>query len=93
MNEFDKAFDSIAIVTDLDGTYLTTGGVEHPENVRAIRAFCAKGGYFTYGTGRMHKNIARVLPDSPTTCNLPAVVANASYLYDFPPIRACTQPT
>ncbi len=83
MNEFDKAFDSIAIVTDLDGTYLATGGVEHPENVRAIKAFCAEGGYFTYGTGRMHKNIARVLPDTPNTCNLPAVVANGSYLYDF----------
>lgn len=78
-----KEFDSIAIVTDLDGTYLATGGVAHPENVCAIREFCARGGYFTYGTGRMHKNIARVLPESATLCNLPAVVANGSYLYDF----------
>lgn len=78
-----KSFDCIAIVTDLDGTYLAPGGVPHPENVRAIKEFCAQGGYFTYGTGRMHKNIARVLPDTPITCNLPAVVANGSYLYDF----------
>ncbi len=78
-----KNFDSIAIVTDLDGTYLAAGGVEHPENVRAIKDFCARGGYFTYGTGRMHKNIARVLPDTPHVCNLPAVVANGSYLFDF----------
>ncbi len=83
MNKTEKAFDSIAIVTDLDGTYLAPGGVAHPENVRAIKEFCAKGGYFTYGTGRMHKNIARVLPETPSTCNLPAVVANGSYLYDF----------
>ena len=83
MNKSEKAFDCIAIVTDLDGTYFAPGGVEHPENVRAIKAFCAQGGYFTYGTGRMHKNIIRVLPDSPTICNLPAVVANGSYLYDF----------
>ena len=83
MNKTEKAFDCIAIITDLDGTYLAPGGVPHPENVRAIREFCARGGYFTYGTGRMHKNIIRVLPDSPTICNLPAVVANGSYLYDF----------
>lgn len=79
----NREFDCIAIVTDLDGTYLAPGGVEHPENVRAIRGFCARGGYFTYGTGRMHKNIARVLPDTPRICNLPAVVANGSYLFDF----------
>lgn len=79
----DKIFENIAIVTDLDGTYLAPSGVPHPENVRAIAEFCAQGGYFTYGTGRMHRNIARVLPDSKTTCNLPAVVANGSYLYDF----------
>lgn len=79
----EREFDAIAIVTDLDGTYLTTGGVPHPDNVRAIGEFCAQGGYFTYGTGRMHKNIARVLPESATLCNLPAVVANGSYLYDF----------
>ena len=79
----EKEFDSIAIVTDLDGTYLHTGGVQHPDNLRAIEAFCAKGGYFTYGTGRMHKNISRVLPETKRVCNLPAVVANGSYLYDF----------
>ncbi len=79
----NKDFDCIAIVTDLDGTYLAPGGVPHPENVRAIKTFCESGGYFTYGTGRMHKNIARVLPDTPAMCNLPAVVANGSYLFDF----------
>ncbi len=83
MNESERAFDCIAIVTDLDGTYLAPGGVEHPENVRAITEFCARGGYFTYGTGRMHKNILRVLPNTPHMCNLPAVVANGSYLFDF----------
>ena len=83
MIENEKKYDCVAIVTDLDGTYLAPGGVPHPENVRAIKEFCARGGYFTYGTGRMHKNILRVLPDTPTMCNLPAVVANGSYLFDF----------
>lgn len=83
MNENGKSFDCVAIVTDLDGTYLAKGGVVHPANVQAVTAFCKKGGYFTYGTGRMHKNIARVLPDSKSVCNLPAVVANGSYLFDF----------
>ena len=79
----EKIFENIAIVTDLDGTYLAPGGTQHPENLQAIAEFCAHGGYFTYGTGRMHKNIVRVLPDSREICNLPAVVANGSYLYDF----------
>lgn len=79
----EKIFENIAIVTDLDGTYLAAGGVEHPANLQAISDFCAQGGHFTYGTGRMHKNIARVLPNSGTVCNLPAVVANGSYLFDF----------
>lgn len=83
MMEAKHNFDCIAIVTDLDGTYLATGGVAHPDNVRAVTAFCHSGGYFTYGTGRMHKNIARVLPESASVCNLPAVVANGSYLFDF----------
>ena len=83
MIEMEKKIDCIAIVTDLDGTFLAPGGVAHPENVRAVRAFCEKGGYFTYGTGRMHKNILRALPETPQVCNLPAVVANGSYLYDF----------
>lgn len=83
MMENKKDFDCIAIVTDLDGTYLAKGGVPHPENVRAVTEFCRNGGYFTYGTGRMHKNIMRVLPESASVCNLPAVVANGSYLFNF----------
>ncbi len=79
----EKIFENIAIVTDLDGTYLAPGGVEHEKNLQAIAEFRAHGGYFTYGTGRMHKNIARVLPNSGKVCNLPAVVANGSYLFDF----------
>ena len=79
----EKIFENIAIVTDLDGTYLAPGGVEHEANLQAIAEFRALGGYFTYGTGRMHRNISRVLPNSREVCNLPAVVANGSYLYDF----------
>lgn len=81
MNE--KKFEDIAIVTDLDGTFFGAGAQPLEVNLQAIAQFCAHGGRFTYGTGRMHKNIARVLPSSGTLCTLPAVVANGSYLYDF----------
>lgn len=81
MNE--KRFEHIAIVTDLDGTFFGLGAQVPQANLQAITTFCAHGGHFTYGTGRMYKNIARVLPESGTLCTLPAVVCNGSYLLDF----------
>lgn len=81
MNE--KKFEHIAIVTDLDGTFFGAGAQPPEANLQAIAKFCAYGGQFTYGTGRMHKNIVRVLPESGTLCTLPAVVCNGSYLLDF----------
>lgn len=81
MNE--KKFEHIAIVTDLDGTFFGAGAQPPEANLQAIAEFCAHGGQFTYGTGRMHKNIARVLPESGKLCTLPAVVCNGSYLLDF----------
>lgn len=78
-----KIFANIAIVTDLDGTFFGSGVQVPKANLSAIADFCARGGHFTYGTGRMHKNIARVLPESGKLCTLPAVVCNGSYLLDF----------
>lgn len=79
----EKTFEHIAIVTDLDGTFFGAGAQPPEANLQAIAEFCARGGQFTYGTGRMHKNIARALPQSGTLCTLPAVVCNGSYLLDF----------
>jgi Cof subfamily protein (haloacid dehalogenase superfamily) len=79
----EKDFENIAIVTDLDGTFFGLGARVPDANLLAIADFCARGGHFTYGTGRMHKNIARVLPESGKLCTLPAVVCNGSYLMDF----------
>ncbi|MBR2446723.1 MAG: HAD hydrolase family protein [Clostridia bacterium] len=79
----ERIFEHIAIVTDLDGTFFGAGAQPPEANLQAIAEFCARGGQFTYGTGRMHKNIARVLPQSGTLCTLPAVVCNGSYLLDF----------
>lgn len=79
----DKIFEHIAIVTDLDGTFFGAGAQPPKANLQAIADFCTRGGQFTYGTGRMHKNIVRVLPQSGTLCTLPAVVCNGSYLLDF----------
>lgn len=79
----EKDFEHIAIVTDLDGTFFGTGAQVPDANLRAIADFCARGGHFTYGTGRMHKNIVRAIPESGNLCTLPAVVCNGSYLMDF----------
>lgn len=79
----DRIFEDIAIVTDLDGTFFATGTQVPRANLQAVADFCARGGHFTYGTGRMHRNVARALPDSDKLCTLPAVVCNGSYLLDF----------
>lgn len=79
----ERIFENVAIVTDLDGTFFGPGAQVPDANMQAIADFCARGGQFTYGTGRMHRNIARVLPESGKLCTLPAVVCNGSYLMDF----------
>ena len=45
-------FDRILIVSDLDGTFLGSGGRMVERNVEKIKFFNANGGLFTFATGR-----------------------------------------
>ena len=46
-------FDNIAILTDLDKTFLADGSKMVDRNVEAIEYFKSEGGIFTFVTGRM----------------------------------------
>jgi HAD superfamily hydrolase (TIGR01484 family) len=76
-------FDGIAILTDLDGTFLGKGGRMVERNVKAIEYFKAEGGLFSLSTGRMHYGLGKMVFDVDKLVNAPAVLCNGTYLYDF----------
>ena len=78
-----KRYEGIMIATDLDGTFLDAKGRVVQRNVDAIRAFCAEGGLFTFATGRHHDHLPEAVPGVEGLVNMPVIVANGSYLYDF----------
>lgn len=78
-----KRYEGIMIASDLDGTFLDTKGRVVQRNVDAIRAFCAEGGLFTFATGRHHDHLPEAVPGVRELVNMPVIVANGSYLYDF----------
>ena len=76
-------FDGIAILTDLDGTFLGKGGRMVERNLEAIERFKSEGGLFTLATGRMHFGLEKWVPGLYTLVNAPALLCNGTYLYDF----------
>lgn len=76
-------FDHIAILSDLDGTFLGVGGRMVERNLEAIERFKAEGGLFTLATGRMHFGLDNAVPNVKTIVNAPAILCNGTYLYDF----------
>ena len=76
-------FDGIAILTDLDGTFLGKGGRMVERNVEAIEYFKAEGGLFSLSTGRMHYSLGKMVFDVDKLVNAPAILCNGTYLYDF----------
>lgn len=73
----------ILLATDLDGTFFGAGGTLLERNLRAVDDFKAAGGRFTVATGRIHRDILRVIPGAATLFNAPAILANGACLYDF----------
>lgn len=86
-------FDSFAILTDLDHTFLGEGTVLVPRNLRAIEEFKAEGGLFSLSTGRMHYNLDRAVPGVREIVNAPAILCNGTYLYDFSSERVLAEIT
>ena len=74
-------FDGVLIATDFDDTYCGPGGVVHPANIEAVKAFTAQGGVFTVATGRAHRSFVRHLDLAPV--NVPVILSNGSQIYDF----------
>jgi len=76
-------FDNIAILTDLDKTFLADGAKVVQRNIEAIEYFKSEGGLFTLATGRMHFNLDAIVPNVDKLVNAPAVMCNGTYFYDF----------
>lgn len=78
-----KRYEGMMIASDLDGTFLDANGKVVARNMDAIRDFCAQGGLFTFATGRHHDHLPEAVPGVERLVNMPVIVANGSYLYDF----------
>ena len=76
-------FDNIAILTDLDKTFLADGSKMVDRNVEAIEYFKSEGGLFSLATGRMHYNLENTVVGVDKLVNAPAVMCNGTYFYDF----------
>ena len=76
-------FDGVAILTDLDGTFLSSELRVVARNVEAIEYFKSEGGRFSLATGRMHYNLDRLIPCVSQLTNSPSILCNGTYLYDF----------
>ena len=76
-------YTGMMIASDLDGTFMDAKGRVVQRNIDAISAFCADGGLFTFATGRHHDHLPEAVPGVERLVNMPVIVANGSYLYDF----------
>ena len=76
-------FDGVAILSDLDGTFLSSRSKEVARNLEAIDYFKSEGGRFSLATGRMHYNLDYLIPSLKHLTNAPSILCNGTYLYDF----------
>ncbi|MBQ8849291.1 MAG: HAD-IIB family hydrolase [Clostridia bacterium] len=76
-------FDGIAIVSDMDGTYIAGNADGDRRNREAIEYFKANGGHFTFATGRPLPTLLVAAPDAAEITNLPVICCNGAYLYDL----------
>lgn len=84
-------FDHVAILTDLDGTFLSSTSGIVTRNVEAIEYFKSEGGRFALATGRMHYNLDRLIPNVERLTNAPSILCNGTYLYDFATDRVISE--
>lgn len=76
-------FDNIIIVTDLDGTFFDDNSKPCANNIEAVKYFTANGGHFSFSTGRNEGILKKIIPDTIGLNNIPAILSNGAYLYDF----------
>lgn len=71
----------VTILSDMDGTLVSSDGTVSEKNKDAIRKFIAAGGYFGIATGRGHVNVLNYTQG--VEINAPSVLYNGAMLYDF----------
>ena len=76
-------FDNIIIVTDLDGTFFNDDSKPPENNVAAVKYFTQNGGHFSFSTGRNESILRKIIPDTISLNNMPAILSNGAYMYDF----------
>ena len=76
-------FEHCAILSDLDGTFLTEHGHCPDANRAALAYFRSNGGVFSFATGRTIESLQSILPDAGSLCDFPSVLCNGAYLYDW----------
>ncbi len=76
-----KPLSGLLVVSDVDNTLLSGTTGLPPENLEAIRRFCALGGSFTLATGRNVPSARRYLERLPI--NAPVILLNGGLIYDY----------
>lgn len=71
----------VTLLSDVDGTLLSSGGKVSLKNKEAIRRFIKAGGHFGIATGRGHINVMNFIEG--VEINAPSILYNGSMLYDF----------
>ncbi|WP_166639132.1 Cof-type HAD-IIB family hydrolase [Aureibacillus halotolerans] len=74
-------FSGILLVSDMDGTLLSTTKTISTENKDAIRYFTENGGTFTLATGRIPRSAGQYIAD--LAINAPGVFYNGGMIYDL----------
>ncbi len=74
-------FQGVLLVSDLDGTLVTDGGLVPARNGEAVVRFMEKGGRFAFATGRSVMGTQKYYQKVPT--NAPSIVYNGGGIYDF----------
>ncbi|MBR2742773.1 MAG: HAD-IIB family hydrolase [Clostridia bacterium] len=73
-------FDGILIISDVDGTLMSTDMIVSERNRRAVSEFIKEGGAFSLATGRNKNSIATVTRQ--IEVNAPCVLVNGAMVYD-----------
>ena len=76
-----KTLQDLLVLSDLDGTLVTSKMTVVPRNRRAVEHFVAQGGRFTLSTGRsLH---GALYTTQGLTFSAPAILLNGALIYDF----------
>ncbi|MBE6718019.1 MAG: HAD-IIB family hydrolase [Ruminococcaceae bacterium] len=79
----NDCFSDILIVSDFDGTLRGDDGNISEKNISAIKRFTSHGGSFMIASGRAEFVLDSVSPIAKTLVNVPCILSNGSYLYDY----------